>query len=245
MPYEPDWERLSHVLKRVMAADIAEHSAKGAICAAIADRKLALRIYFLVPPQSIDWLPRRELSARYASNIRKEDIPDRLTPRDFDWKESRIRKSRCWEKVRGPSGSFVDQWEVIEAARHHADNPFPEFHRRPATPTKRIMAYWHRIELFRPDVTNVLCGGKDIRQHGAPATVNHEKRAIEVLASHLKTNPQKTRADAAEYCERAGHKLGKRAFGRVWSGARESAGLSPIAPPGRKPKSPRRNHPTE
>jgi hypothetical protein len=181
-----------------MAAGLAEDSAKRAICAAIADRKIAVRLYFVVPP----------LSKKYTRNIRKEDIPTVITPGDFDWKESRIRTSGGWEKVRDPYGSFVGQGEVIEAARYYPDNPFPEFHLPPAPSTKRIITYWPRIELFRMDVTNVLCGGKDIRQHGAPATVNHEKRAIEVLAAHLKTNPQITRADAAAYCERAGYKLG-------------------------------------
>jgi hypothetical protein len=222
-----------------MAAGIAEVSAKRAICAAIADGKIAARLYFVVPPRSIDWQPRRELSAKYTSNIRKEDIPTVLTPSDFDWKESRIRKGGRWKKVRGPSGSFVGQGEVIEAEHYYPDIPYPEFHPRPATPTKRIITYWHRIELSRADVTNVLCGDKDIRQHGAPATENPENPAIEALASHLKTNPQIKRADAEEYCERAGYKLSKRAFfARVWPRARERAGLPPTARPGRKRKSP-------
>jgi hypothetical protein len=76
-----------------------------------------------------------------------------------------------------------------------------------------------------------------------PATVNQETRAIKDLASHLKTNPDITRADAADWCETAGHKLGKRPFARVWPQARERASLSPIAAPGRKPKLTRRNHP--
>ena len=245
MLYEPDWERLSLSLKRVTADGASEDTAKRAICNALADRKIAARLYYLVPPISINSFPRRELSARYTRDIRKEDIPTSLTPRDFDWTQSRIRKSEHWANVRGPFGSLVGHWEVIEAARHHPDHPLPESHRRhqhglelpQATSANRIMAYWHRIELFRPDVTKVLCDDQEIRRERVPATINQESLAIRALASHLKSNPQMRRADADEWCEKAGHKLGKRAFERVWPQARGKAGLSPIAPPGRKPKS--------
>jgi hypothetical protein len=91
-------------------------------------------------------------------------------------------------------------------------------------------------------ITDVLGGGEDIPHKRVPTTAGQESLAIKALASHLKSNPQMRRADAAEWCEKAGHKLGKRAFGRVWPQARDKAGLSPIAPPGRKPKPPRRNH---
>jgi hypothetical protein len=155
MPYEPEWQRLSHALKRVVAAAIDEVSAKRAICDAIADGKIAVRLYFLVPPISIDWRPRRELSVTYARELRKGEIPPRLTPRDFDWVQSRIRKSGRWEKVRGPFGSFVGQWEVIDAARHTPDKRPPESHRRPPS-GDRVMAYWHRVELRRADVTELL-----------------------------------------------------------------------------------------
>jgi hypothetical protein len=243
MPYEPEWQRLSHALKRVMAAAVDEVSVKRAICDAIADGKIAVRLYFLVPPISIDWRPRRELSVTYARELRKGEIPPRLTPRDFDWVQSRIRKSGRWEKVRGPFGSFVGQWEVIDAARHTPDKHLPESHRRPPS-GDRVMAYWHRVELLRADVTKVLCGGEDTHHEPIPAAVNRETRAIEALASHLKTNPDITRAAAAKWCEKSGHKLGKRPFERVWPEARERADLPRIAAPGRKPKSPRQNRPT-
>jgi hypothetical protein len=89
MLYEPEWLRLSYVLMLVMAAGVDEVSAKRAICDVISDRKIAVRLYFLVPPMSFDGLSRRELSARYARKISK--IPLHLTPRDFDWTQSRIQ----------------------------------------------------------------------------------------------------------------------------------------------------------
>jgi hypothetical protein len=93
------------------------------------------------------------------------------------------------------------------------------------------------------DITDVFGGGEDIRHKRVPTTAGQESLAIKALASHLKTNAQMRRADAAEWCEKAGHKLGKRAFERVWPQAREIAGLPRVAAPGRKPKSLRRNHP--
>lgn len=114
-----------------------------------------MRFYFLVPPISIDWRPRREFSVTYVRELRKGEIPPRLTPRDFDWVQSRIRKSGRWEKVRGPFGSFVGQWEVIDAARHTPDKPVPESHRRRPS-GDRVMAYWHRVELGRADVTELF-----------------------------------------------------------------------------------------
>jgi hypothetical protein len=71
----------------------------------------------------------------------------------------------------------------------------------------------------------------------ALATAGHETKAIKALASHLKTNTNLTRAAAAEWCGKAGYKLGKRAFERVWPQARENAGLGRIGSPGRKRKS--------
>lgn len=82
MLYETDWERLSHALKRVIAIRVPEGRAKRAICDAIADEKIAVRFYFLVPPISIDWRPRREFSVTYTRDLRKGEIPPRLTPRD-------------------------------------------------------------------------------------------------------------------------------------------------------------------
>jgi hypothetical protein len=58
-----------------------------------------------------------------------------------------------------------------------------------------------------------------------PATAGQETMAIKALASHLKANPNSTKAAAAEWCRKSGYRLGKRAFERVWPQAREVAGL--------------------
>jgi len=90
------------------------------------------------------------------------------------------------------------------------------------------------IELSTSDVITILCGAGTV-----VATVRQETAAIMVLASHFKSNPQTTRAEAADWCREHGYNLGKRAFDRVWAEARERAGLERIAAPGRKGKSPR------
>jgi hypothetical protein len=174
MLYETDWERLSHALKRVIAIRVPEGRAKRAICDAIADEKIAVRFYFLVPPISIDWRPRREFSVTYTRDLRKGEIPPRLTPRDFDWVQSRIRKSGRWEKV-GPFGSLVGQWEVIDAARHTPDKRPPESHRRPPS-GDRVMAYWHRVELRRADVTELFKLPEADRGQHEPTTTAAEQK---------------------------------------------------------------------
>ena len=70
------------------------------------------------------------------------------------------------------------------------------------------------IEVFRADVSEVQCGGDGdgrARQASA-ATVGHETAAIKALASHLKSNAQLTRADAAERCHNKGFNLSNRGF---------------------------------
>jgi hypothetical protein len=69
-----------------------------------------------------------------------------------------------------------------------------------------------------------------------PATVAHETSAIKALSAQLKANSDLTRVTAEEWCRKSGHKLGKRAFERVWPQAREAAGLARIGSPGRKRK---------
>lgn len=96
------------------------------------------------------------------------------------------------------------------------------------------------IELATDDVSEVLsagAGAEDNASAVSAATANHETAAIKALASHLRSNPQLKRADAAAWCRESGYNLGTRAFGRVWPPAREKAGLDRLAAPGRKRKS--------
>jgi hypothetical protein len=67
---------------------------------------------------------------------------------------------------------------------------------------------------------------------------NKETAAIQHLAPMLCANPEMKRSEAVAYCTENGVSL-RGALLRVWPRARESAGLSPLAPGGRKPKSTR------
>jgi hypothetical protein len=69
----------------------------------------------------------------------------------------------------------------------------------------------------------------------ATATVAGEKAALAELTKMLKENENLRRAEARDHCA-SRFKIGPRGFVRIWPRAREAAGLSPIAPAGRKPR---------
>ncbi len=237
MAHIPDWERLADALKRVVANGVTEAQAKIAICNAIADRSVTVRLFvgilegvdifllegwerdvplsrtprdFALWESALTGLPPRQRSLmipRHTPSSNRQQTPA-ILPEDFDWQESRPLKP--WRDPQG-SCSFFD---------------------------------WHgdRIELRSANVTRVFFGddgGDSKAARRSAATIQHETKAMKALSSHLKANKQMTRAAAAECCRESGYNLGKRAFDRVWPQARENAGLERIGTPGRKRKSPR------
>src|SRR5262249_47209231 len=83
-----------------------------------------------------------------------------------------------------------------------------------------------RKPLFRRD--------QALRLWPAKSSAAAETRAITFLASRLKTNPNMRRDDAWRACHTK-FRLSERGFRqRVWPQARQTAGLEPTAPPGRK-----------
>jgi hypothetical protein len=98
-----------------------------------------------------------------------------------------------------------------------------------------IKPRWQLIEIWAGDIEHLWPVPSAISE-GSGATVGHESAAVKALASHLKIEKQLTRDEAAEWLRKSGYKLGKRAFQRVWTEARDQAGLPRIASPGRKPK---------
>jgi hypothetical protein len=136
-------------------------------------------------------------------------VPPHLEPNDLDWVQSR------------PFG----KWPI---------GPRPVEH-------YTWISGWENlpldlIELLTGDVIEILCGSRD--RQISPATSRQETAAIKMLASHLKNNPQLTRAEAKALCRTSDCGVGPRGFqNRVWPKARAEARLPPIAPRGRKRKS--------
>jgi hypothetical protein len=70
------------------------------------------------------------------------------------------------------------------------------------------------------------------------ATMRGEAAATQALTMHLRQNRHISKDAAEAWCGRKAFKLTKRGFKqRIWPKAREEAGLLPLAPAGRKPKS--------
>jgi hypothetical protein len=102
MAGDPEWELLADALTRVVASGIAERDAPLAICNAIADRSVSVRV---LNPFTIERLHKLGFfSGRIGE---KADfflhpgltelapsvmIPSRIAPEDFDWQESRPLK---------------------------------------------------------------------------------------------------------------------------------------------------------
>jgi hypothetical protein len=93
-----------------------------------------------------------------------------------------------------------------------------------------------KIEIQVSDVSWYLEGG-DLSASTKP-TGGEETGAIRALSAQLSKNKEMKVNDAKAWCASEGYELSGYGFRyRVWPKAREAAGLSLKAPPGRKPKS--------
>jgi hypothetical protein len=115
--YVPDCERLTDVLKRVMAAGLSKREAQRDVCRAIADRKIKVRFQVVFTDDDVLSILPPETASQYREGLRSGkdaaawrglvnqlsprqpvggtvpvDIPSRLSPRDFDWRKSAPKK---------------------------------------------------------------------------------------------------------------------------------------------------------
>jgi hypothetical protein len=110
-------------------------------------------------------------------------------------------------------------------------------------PSSSVHQHPLMLELWAPDVVEVLCAGveKNSREKEAqPSTTSTtEAEAAQALAGILREKPNISREDAITRLRNIGHRPTARGFQNVvWPKAREAAGLNPKAKAGRKPKSP-------
>ena len=136
-----------------------------------------------------------------------------------------IRQSVGTKWLAQPKLNFsTSKIKVLSGGDHRSD----EFEIRPR---------WRLIEVWADDIEHLV---PSAISEGSGATVGRENAAIIALASHLRSNRNLTRGEAASWCHQEGFKLSERGFqSRVWPRAREQAVLPAKAPPGRKPKSSR------
>ena len=112
--------------------------------------------------------------------------PPHLGPGDLDWVQSRPLKRWSIGPMPGQHYPWIGGWK---------DRPI-DF-----------------IELSTADVAEIFPSAEGATK--TSATAAKETAAIKALASHLESNPNLKRADAADWCRERGHQLGKRAFERV------------------------------
>jgi hypothetical protein len=194
--YIRDWERLSDVLKRVIATGVPEDKAKRDVCNALADRKIRIRIYFVVSPTNLEWFSGQGFSPYQVHYVKPDEIPPRIMPRDFDWSQSRVVKP--WPKVRSPAGSFLGHWRPVERAHRRPDDPFPQ---SLLLPERRHPSYWHRVELFSSDVTKILITEVQASHpEVSRAEDSHRRRngfSADKSSRKRRNRPQRTRAQRA------------------------------------------------
>jgi hypothetical protein len=151
--------------------------------------------------------------------------------------ERRYLKRLLWAERETPSGIVVRAQHVrrLGGVSSPADIDWETSSlKRPLLNSrgKRLV----KIEIQVSDVTWYFEGG-DLSGSTKP-TGGEEAGAIRALSSQLRKNKDMKVDDAKAWCASAGYGLSGNGFRyRVWPKAREAAGLSLKAPPGRKPKS--------
>jgi hypothetical protein len=151
--------------------------------------------------------------------------------------DRRFLKRLLWAERERPSGIIVRPQHVrrlggvsspgdIDWEASSLSRPLPDSSRR------RLA----KIEIQVSDVTWYLNWG-DLSAR-TKSTGAEETGAIKALGFHLSKNRDMKFGDAQAWCASEGYELSGDGFRyRVWPKAREAAGLSLKAPPGRKPKS--------
>ena len=151
--------------------------------------------------------------------------------------ERRYLKRLLWAERETPSGIVVRAQHVrrLGGVSSPADIDWETSSlKRPLLNSrgKRLV----KIEIQVSDVTWYFEGG-DLSGSTKP-TGGEEAGAIRALSSQLRKNKDMKVDDAKAWCASEGYELSGYGFRyRVWPKAREAAGLSLKAPPGRKPKS--------
>jgi len=139
-------------------------------------------------------------------------VPPHLTPGDFDWVQSRPR----------------NPWQVGPNRWQHYTMVWWSWQPQPI----------ELIELATSDVQDIFGSPKPSTKRAASGRV--VKMAAKTLRDLLVINKDITSEEAFRQCLEKHPELSKRGFReRVWPKGRELAKLSPKAPSGRKPKSPR------
>jgi hypothetical protein len=101
MIYTPDWELLAHALDRVVLTHGDLEKSKAAICGAVADRRIAVRV-------TVSRGSRYGGRTYAAGNV---DIPKRIDPDDFDWVQSSpLRPWRIGPQA-GEHYAWIGGWE--------------------------------------------------------------------------------------------------------------------------------------
>jgi hypothetical protein len=151
--------------------------------------------------------------------------------------DRRFLKRLLWAERETPSGVIVRPQHVRRLVGVSSPDDIdwkPSSLKRPLLDGrgKRLV----KIEIQVSDITWYLhWGGLSARTKSTGA---EETGAIKALAFQLSKNKNMKFGDAEAWCASEGYELSGDGFRyRVWPKAREAAGLSLKAPPGRKPKS--------